>query len=153
MLNKPRTKALKTVLRRTANQKLLNWLLAFQTFSLVFLLMITWVDEELIIPDLHHWVPFLSPKLMTELLESFWLIVLFGLIIRTQIVGWRRIKLLEGVLPICAHCKRIRDEKAGRWTQIETYVSDKTGADFTHGICPDCLETHFGEYTHAAKGP
>jgi GAF domain-containing protein len=50
-----------------------------------------------------------------------------------------RVKVLHGLLPICAWCKRIRDDK-GYWSQVEAYVHEHTGADFTHGICPDCLE-------------
>jgi GAF domain-containing protein len=49
------------------------------------------------------------------------------------------VKVLQGLLPICAWCKRIRDD-SGYWTKVETYLQDHTGADFTHGICPDCLE-------------
>jgi hypothetical protein len=47
------------------------------------------------------------------------------------------IKTLSGLLPMCAWCKRIRDD-AGRWSDIEVYVKDRTEAEFTHGICPDC---------------
>jgi GAF domain-containing protein len=50
-----------------------------------------------------------------------------------------RVKMLRGLLPICAWCKRIRDDK-GYWSQVEAYVHEHMGADFTHGICPDCLE-------------
>ncbi|HOC55051.1 MAG TPA: GAF domain-containing protein [Verrucomicrobiota bacterium] len=50
-----------------------------------------------------------------------------------------KIKLLHGLLPICAWCKRIRDD-SGYWQQVEGYVHEHLGADFTHGICPDCLE-------------
>jgi GAF domain-containing protein len=50
-----------------------------------------------------------------------------------------QVKTLQGLLPICAWCKRIRDDK-GYWDQIETYFHKHTGADFTHGICPQCLE-------------
>ena len=49
------------------------------------------------------------------------------------------IKTLRGLLPICAWCKRIRDD-AGYWSQVEFYIHAQTGADFTHGICPECLE-------------
>ncbi len=49
-----------------------------------------------------------------------------------------KVKTLHGLLPICAWCKRIRDDK-GYWSQVEAYVHEHTGADFTHGICPDCL--------------
>ena len=49
------------------------------------------------------------------------------------------VKNLQGLLPICAWCKRIRDDK-GYWDQVEAYIHKSTGADFTHGICPQCLE-------------
>jgi hypothetical protein len=49
-----------------------------------------------------------------------------------------RVKTLHGLLPICAWCKRIRDDK-GYWNQVEAYIHEHTGADFTHGICPECL--------------
>jgi GAF domain-containing protein len=49
------------------------------------------------------------------------------------------VKTLHGLLPICAWCKRIRDDK-GYWSQVEAYFHEHTGADFTHGICPECLD-------------
>jgi len=51
------------------------------------------------------------------------------------------IKKISGLLPICASCKKIRDDK-GYWNQIETYIRDRSEAEFTHGICPDCAK-HF----------
>ena len=50
-----------------------------------------------------------------------------------------KVKTLQGLLPICAWCKRIRDDK-GYWNQVEAYIHTHTGTDFTHGICPDCYE-------------
>jgi hypothetical protein len=50
-----------------------------------------------------------------------------------------KVKQLSGLLPICANCKRIRD-KEGRWEQIEVYIHERSQADFTHGICPDCAK-------------
>lgn len=47
------------------------------------------------------------------------------------------VKTLRGCLPICASCKKIRDDK-GYWRQIEKYLMDNTDVDFTHGICPEC---------------
>ena len=47
------------------------------------------------------------------------------------------IKTLQGILPICANCKKIRDD-AGYWKQIECYLSEHSNAQFSHGICPDC---------------
>jgi len=48
-----------------------------------------------------------------------------------------KVKLLSGFLPICASCKKIRDDK-GYWQQIESYIRDHSDAQFSHGLCPDC---------------
>ena len=49
----------------------------------------------------------------------------------------RELKVLSGLLPICAWCKKIRDD-GGYWSKIEAYLSARTDAQFTHGICPEC---------------
>ena len=51
----------------------------------------------------------------------------------------REVRQLEGLLPICSYCKRIREEDQ-RWSQVEEYVTRRTEAQFTHGICPDCYD-------------
>ena len=51
----------------------------------------------------------------------------------------RELRILRGFLPICASCKKIRDNK-GKWAQLEEYIRDHSEAEFTHGICPDCVE-------------
>lgn len=50
-----------------------------------------------------------------------------------------KVKLLSGFIPICASCKKIRDDK-GYWQQIEAYIRDHSEAEFSHGICPDCAK-------------
>ena len=55
------------------------------------------------------------------------------------------VKTLSGLLPICASCKKIRDDK-GYWQQVETYIKDRSDADFTHGICPECVKRLYPEY-------
>jgi hypothetical protein len=51
---------------------------------------------------------------------------------------------LKGLLPICANCKKIRDDK-GYWNQIESYIQTHSEAEFTHGICPECSERLYGD--------
>lgn len=58
----------------------------------------------------------------------------------------REIKTLNGLLPICASCKKIRDDK-GYWNQIEQYINERTEARFTHGICPECAEKIYPAFT------
>jgi len=54
------------------------------------------------------------------------------------------IKTLRGVIPICAHCKKIRND-AGSWDRLEAYLARHYDAQFSHGICPECMERHYGE--------
>ena len=49
------------------------------------------------------------------------------------------VKVLEGIIPICMYCKKVRNEKE-YWEKVEAYVSKRTDARFSHGICPSCLE-------------
>lgn len=55
-----------------------------------------------------------------------------------------RVRTLEGLLPTCSFCKDIRDE-TGNWHPIEEYVSSRSEARFTHGICPNCVTKHYGD--------
>jgi len=55
-----------------------------------------------------------------------------------------QVKTLQGMLPICAHCKKIRDDQ-GYWQQLEAYISSHSAAKFSHGVCPDCLKEHYAE--------
>jgi PAS domain S-box-containing protein len=55
------------------------------------------------------------------------------------------VKLLSGLVPICANCKKIRDDQ-GYWTQIESYIQDRSDAKFSHSICPDCAAKLYPNY-------
>lgn len=54
------------------------------------------------------------------------------------------VRTLKGLLPICASCKRIRDDQ-GYWSELEAYLSTRTDATFTHGLCPSCMKNFFPE--------
>jgi GAF domain-containing protein len=62
------------------------------------------------------------------------------------------IKMLSGLLPMCAWCKRIRDEN-DNWNNLERYIAEHSNADVTHGICPDCRKKHFEERKPIDKPP
>lgn len=56
-----------------------------------------------------------------------------------------QVKTLEGVIPICMHCKEIRDDE-GSWNKLEKYISEHSEAKFSHSLCGKCLKEHFPEY-------
>lgn len=74
-------------------------------------------------------------------LLRFGLFVCLGLLIcwlgQKMHASRREVRLLSGLLPICAWCKRVRDDN-DQWQPLETYIHDHSEADFTHGLCPDC---------------
>lgn len=61
-----------------------------------------------------------------------------------------QIKTLSGLIPICAACKKIRDDK-GYWNQLEQYLEEHSDAVFSHGLCPECFQEYFPEAARAKK--
>lgn len=56
------------------------------------------------------------------------------------------VKTLQGILPICSHCHKIRNDEQV-WDQLEIYLSDHTDVQLSHGICPDCLKKHYPDFS------
>ena len=63
-----------------------------------------------------------------------------------------RVKTLEGLLPICSFCKRIRDEHE-EWKKVEVYIGARSGAQFTHSICPECMKEHYADIYRTTSPP
>lgn len=59
---------------------------------------------------------------------------------------YKRIRILEGFLPICANCKKIKNKK--EWTHLEAYITEHSLAEFTHSICPECAMKLYPKYYH-----
>lgn len=62
----------------------------------------------------------------------------------------QQIKTLSGLIPICAACKKIRDDK-GYWNQLENYLEEHSDAVFSHGLCPECFQEYFPEASRPRK--
>jgi hypothetical protein len=56
-----------------------------------------------------------------------------------------KVKIMSGLLPICASCKKIRDDK-GYWNQIEKYIQERSDVDFSHSICPECAKKLYPDF-------
>lgn len=57
----------------------------------------------------------------------------------------REVNALEGLLPICSFCKKIRNDKE-EWEPIEIYIRSRSDTEFSHGLCPECAHTHYADY-------
>ena len=60
------------------------------------------------------------------------------------------VKTLSGLLPICSGCKKIRDDH-GYWNRIETFISEHSDAEFSHGICPECAKKYFPDHVNSQE--
>jgi len=67
-------------------------------------------------------------------------------------VAQEQVRQLEGIIPICMYCKKIRDD-ADCWHQLETYISQHSDAFFSHGICPACFQEHCGHLSEEEAPP
>jgi phosphoserine phosphatase RsbU/P len=80
--------------------------------------------------------------------------------VRELEVALTSVKMLQGLLPICLYCKKIRDDR-NYWQQVDKYVADHSEARFSHGICPECyekvvkpeLDQYFSSHTDKSSGP
>lgn len=87
-------------------------------------------------------------KLAQEILERQKVEEVNQKLIHELKTAFSEIHTLQGILPICSHCKKIRDDK-GIWSQIEIYVSKHSDAEFSHGICQECAKLHYPEFVSA----
>jgi HAMP domain-containing protein len=62
----------------------------------------------------------------------------------------KKVKTLSGLLPICASCKKVRDDR-GYWNQIEAYISEHSDAEISHSLCPECLQKLYPDYWEKMK--
>lgn len=95
-------------------------------------------------PNLFFGAPPTQTNWREALVETV-IISIFGMVI-IYITSklFQSMKYLEGILPVCASCKKIRDDK-GNWNQIEVYVRERSEAEFSHGICPECAKKLYPE--------
>ena len=119
-------------------------LIAYEIIGFVFIIVFIWLDELMDIPHLLFGTESTPVNWSESLFESIVIAVLGAVIVIHTKKMLQRMKYLEGILPICASCKKIRDDK-GHWHQIESYIRDKSEAEFSHGICPECGKKLYGD--------
>ncbi len=119
-------------------------IITYEAIGFAGILFFLWLDEWI---DITHLLFGEAPTPFNwkEALFESLLVGVLGLVTINQTIKmFRRMKYLEGILPVCSSCKKIRDEN-GQWHQIESYIHDKSSARFSHGICPECKKKLYPE--------
>ena len=133
--------------RRNQNRSLL-----LQTLGFAILILMTWVDIDVIFPQLFGSLSPHQTGLLIATSESALICTLAAYVFTIQVRNAKRMKHLEGLLSVCSFCKRIR--KDGKWIPIEEYIRDHPEADFSHGFCPECGVKHYGDlYLRSREKP
>jgi hypothetical protein len=117
-------------------------MLLIESIGFIMVIALIWIDEIFDLP--HHllgaektplnWSESLFETVVVSALACF--VALF-----TRRV-LKRIRYLEGLLPICSFCKKIRVGE--KWVPVERYIGERSYAYFSHSLCPDCLREHYG---------
>ena len=122
-------------------EQFIKKIILIEIIGFIGILLIVWLDEIIDIPHLIFRTSATPPNYPESFLESFLIILLaITIIILTQTI-LKRLKYLEGLLPICSFCKKIRSKD--NWIPIEEYIRNRSEADFTHSICPHCMEVNY----------
>jgi hypothetical protein len=113
--------------------------ITYEIVAFLFIILIIWFDEILDLPSLFMGAEQTAINWRESLFESVLIFLLGVIVIHISSKLLLNMKYLEGMLHVCASCKKIRDD-SGSWQQIETYVRDRTEVEFSHDICPECAE-------------
>ena len=119
--------------RSTISKKII----AYEIIAFTAIIILIWMDEIIDIPSLLLGSKPTPINWRESLFESIGILAIGITIVNFTYKVFQRMKHLEGILPVCASCKKIRDDQ-GNWQQIESYIREKSEADFSHGICPEC---------------
>jgi len=118
-------------------------LIAVQILGFVLLIISVWLDDIFDLPGLLGTTIQSVVFIQTIIVSLLCLALGAWLVVHTHRV-LQRLQVLEGLLPVCAFCKKIRVE--GNWVPIEHYIQDHSAAEFTHTYCPKCVEENYGDY-------
>jgi hypothetical protein len=118
----------------------------YQLAILAAFLVLTLLNEAVDVPHLVFGDPPIAPvqrkgEMGMEIVFAF---LIFGIELMFIQKLRKDIRVLEGFIPICANCKKIRS--MGQWEPVEEYIKSHSLADFTHSICPECLEKLYPQF-------
>jgi len=123
-------------------EQLIKRIVGIEIIGFLSIIVIIWLDEFFDLPHIMFDASATPANYSESIFESTLILLLALTIIFLTHNILQRLKFFEGLLPICSFCKKIRSKD--RWIPIEQYISSHSKADFTHGLCPKCVEKNYG---------
>lgn len=124
-------------------------ILGYEAAGFAIVMLIIWLDELVDIPYFFLGARKTPINWQESLFESTCIFILGIFVLNMTIRTLKKLKHLEGFLPVCSFCKKIRVEK--EWIQLEKYITEHSEAVFSHSLCPECTEEHYGDILRQAK--
>ncbi len=116
-----------------------------QALGFAITIALVWIDEIADLPHLLLGAP-ATPANWRESLSETLLIGGLGVACTLALAGrLRRLRVLEGIVPMCFCCHKVRDE-AGQWAPVEKYIAERSAASVSHGLCPECLRREYPDF-------
>lgn len=118
--------------------------IVYEVFGFSFIILFIWLDEVLDIPHNVFGGDETPINYLESVIESMMVLLISILCIGVTIRLLSKVKILEGLLPICASCKKIRGAD-NQWHQIEAYIEKRSPVSFSHGLCKECMDQLYGD--------
>ncbi|MCD4775902.1 MAG: hypothetical protein K8S15_07605 [Candidatus Aegiribacteria sp.] len=115
----------------------------FESAGFLLVIIVLWLDEIIDLPHRLFGAPVTPINYKESIFETFITLLLAWLIISLTMKLLKRINVLEGILPICSFCNKIRVQ--GEWIPFDSFIKNHSEADFSHSICPECLKSHYSD--------
>lgn len=122
--------------------RIIQRVLSYEIIGFVGAILLLWLDEIWDLPHALFGAPATPINWMESAMETVFFVVLGAVIAGVTRALLKEVKYLEGFLSVCSFCKRIRVDDT--WHPIEEYIRDHSAAEFTHSLCPDCRDKHYG---------
>jgi hypothetical protein len=114
-----------------------------ELIGFILVIMILWLNELLDLPYRLLGAPATPMNIVESIFETIIILLLATLVTLSIHTLLKRIRHLEGILPVCSFCEKIRADN--RWVPIDSYIRDHSAADFSHSVCPECAAEHYGD--------
>ena len=130
----------RTILRK---KQFVKRIIVVEIIGFLSAILIIWIDELADLPHIIFGVLATPVNYSESIFESVVIALLGVVIILLTHSILQRLNYLEGILPVCSFCNKIRSKEG--WIPIEDYISQHSEADFSHSLCPQCAEANYGD--------
>ena len=130
-------------------EQFIKRIIRIEIMGFLSVILISWLDELLDLPHIFFGALASPINYFESIFESTLISVFAIIIIFLTHITLQRLNFFEGLFPVCSFCKKIRSED--QWNPIEQYITSHSEADFSHGLCPECLKANYGDIVDLEK--